>query len=65
MLVLVLGSAAGGGYLNGPNNSDVSMAVRDKIAGTSPRTQSLLPLLQMGVTGSCLMLHRFGVPNSQ
>ena len=38
--VLVLGSAAGGGSPQWNCNSDVSMAVRDKVVGTSPRTQS-------------------------
>ena len=38
--VLILGSAAGGGSPQWNCNSDVSKAVREKVAGTSPRTQS-------------------------
>lgn len=38
--VLILGSAAGGGSPQWNCNSDVSKAVRGKVAGTSPRTQS-------------------------
>ena len=40
MKVLVLGSAAGGGSPQWNCNSDVSMAVRAKVNGTSARTQS-------------------------
>ena len=38
--VLILGSAAGGGSPQWNCNSEVSKAVRGKVAGTSPRTQS-------------------------
>ncbi|MFL2676662.1 MAG: pyrroloquinoline quinone biosynthesis protein PqqB [alpha proteobacterium MED-G10] len=38
--VLILGSAAGGGSPQWNCNSDVSKAVRGRVAGTSPRTQS-------------------------
>ena len=46
--VLVLGSAAGGGSPQWNCNSDVSMAVRDKEAGTSPRTQSSIAVTANG-----------------
>ena len=46
--VLVLGSAAGGGSPQWNCNSDVSMAVRDKVAGTSPRTQSSIAVTANG-----------------
>ena len=38
--ILILGSAAGGGSPQWNCNSEVSKAVREKVAGTSPRTQS-------------------------
>ena len=38
--ILVLGSAAGGGSPQWNCNSEVSQAVRGKVSGTSPRTQS-------------------------
>tara|TARA_Y100000022_G_scaffold193933_1_gene197713 strand:- start:216 stop:1148 length:933 start_codon:yes stop_codon:yes gene_type:complete len=38
--VLILGSAAGGGSPQWNCNSEISKAVREKVAGTSPRTQS-------------------------
>ena len=38
--ILVLGSAAGGGSPQWNCNSEVSKAVRGKVSGTSPRTQS-------------------------
>ena len=38
--ILILGSAAGGGSPQWNCNSDVSKAVRGRVAGTSPRTQS-------------------------
>ena len=46
--VLVLGSAAGGGSPQWNCNSDVSMAVRDKVDGTSPRTQSSIAVTTNG-----------------
>ena len=46
--VLVLGSAAGGGSPQWNCNSDVSMAVRDKVNGTSPRTQSSIAVTANG-----------------
>lgn len=46
--VLVLGSAAGGGSPQWNCNSDVSMAVRDKEAGTSSRTQSSIAVTANG-----------------
>ena len=38
--VLILGSAAGGGSPQWNCNSEISKAVRERVAGTSPRTQS-------------------------
>ena len=38
--VLILGSAAGGGSPQWNCNSEISKAVREKVVGTSPRTQS-------------------------
>ena len=46
--VLVLGSAAGGGSPQWNCNSDVSMAVRDKVTGTSPRPQSSIAVTANG-----------------